>query len=71
MKKILKNQFKSIYGLNPDISATNDLKYQNWLINKLQTNPSSLINILYEFKGLNYDSLVYLMGEEIGKGKCN
>lgn len=64
----IKNQFKSIYGLNPDISATNDLKYQNWLINKLQTNPSSLINILYEFKGLNYDSLVYLMGEEIGKG---
>ena len=64
----IKNQFKSIYGLNPDISATNDLKYQNWLINKLQSNPSSLINILYEFKGLNYDNLVYLMGEEIDKG---
>lgn len=64
----LKSEFKSISGLNPDSSATADLKYQNWLISQLKNNPTSLVTILYEFEGLTKDNLVYLMGEEIGKG---
>ena len=64
----IKENFKKIFGLNPDASATNDLKYQNWLINKLHTNPTSLVTMLYEFKGLTKDNLEYLMGLEIGKG---
>lgn len=64
----IKENFKKISGLNPDASATNDLKYQNWLINKLHTNPTSLVTMLYEFKGLTKDNLEYLMGLEIGKG---
>lgn len=64
----IKESFKKVSGLNPDASATNDLKYQNWLISTLHTNPTSLVTILYEFKGLTKDNLEYLMGLEIGKG---
>ena len=64
----IKETFKKQTGLNPDASATNDLKYQNWLINKLQNDPTSLVTVLYEFDGLSQDNLYYLMGEEQGKG---
>ncbi len=64
----IKETFKKQTGLNPDSSATNDLKYQNWLINKLQNDPTSLVTVLYEFDGLSQDNLYYLMGEEQGKG---
>lgn len=64
----LKSEFKAISGLNPDSSVIADLQYQNWLINKLKNNPTSLVQILYEFKGLTEDNLYYLMGQEIGKG---
>lgn len=64
----IKKTFKSLTGLNPDSSATNDLKYQNWLIKTLAENPTSLVDVLYEFDGLTQDNLYYLMGEEQGKG---
>lgn len=64
----IKETFKKQTGLNPDASATNDLKYQNWLIYKLQNDPTSLVTVLYEFDGLSQDNLYYLMGEEQGKG---
>ena len=64
----IKKVFKAETNLNPDASATNDLKYQNWLINKLQNDPTSLVTVLYEFDGLSQDNLYYLMGEEQGKG---
>lgn len=64
----IKERFKKLSGLNPDASATNDLKYQNWLISTLQSNPTSLVTILYEFNGLTKDNLEYLMGLEKGKG---
>ena len=64
----IKKTFKAETGLNPDASATNDIKYQNWLIKTLQENPTSLVDILYEFEGLTQDNLYYLMGEEQGKG---
>lgn len=64
----IKQTFKTQTNLNPDASATNDLKYQNWLIKTLQENPTSLVDVLYEFDGLTQDDLYYLMGEEPGKG---
>ena len=64
----IKQTFKTKTGLNPDASATNDLKYQNWLIKTLQENPTSLVDVLYEFDGLTQENLYYLMGEEQGKG---
>lgn len=64
----IKQTFKKLTNLNPDASATNDLKYQNWLIKTLQENPTSLVDVLYEFDGLTQDDLYYLMGEEQGKG---
>lgn len=64
----IKQTFKKLTNLNPDASATNDLKYQNWLIKTLQENPTSLVDVLYEFDGLTQDNLYYLMGEEQGKG---
>ncbi len=64
----IKETFKSKTGLNPDASATNDLKYQNWLIKTLQDNPTSLVDVLYELDGLSEDDLYYIMGQEVGKG---
>ncbi|WP_298500898.1 FmdE family protein [uncultured Methanobrevibacter sp.] len=64
----IKQTFKAKTGLNPDASATNDLKYQNWLIQTLVDNPTSLVDVLYEFDGLTQDDIYYLMGEEPGKG---
>ena len=64
----IKETFKKLTKLNPDASATNDLKYQNWLIKTLQENPTSLVDVLYEFDGLTQDNLYYIMGEEQGKG---
>lgn len=67
-EKAIKERFKKLSGLNPDASATNDLKYQNWLINTLQVDPISLVTIRYELDGLTKDNLEYLMGLEVGKG---
>ncbi|MBQ2653142.1 MAG: hypothetical protein IJF83_06260 [Methanobrevibacter sp.] len=64
----IKQTFKTKTGLNPDASATNDLKYQNWLIKTLSENPTSLVDVLYEFDGLTQEDIFYLMGEEPGKG---
>ena len=64
----IKETFKKLTKLNPDASATNDLKYQNWLIKTLHDDPTSLVDVLYEFDGLTQDDLYYLMGEEQGKG---
>lgn len=64
----IKQTFKAKTGLNPDASATNDLKYQNWLIKTLEENPTSLVDVLYEFDGLTQENLEYLMGLEPGKG---
>jgi len=62
------NTFKKLYNLNPTTSVSNDLKYQKWLVEQLASNPLSLVDILYEFDGLNEENLYYLMGEEVGKG---
>lgn len=70
-EKKIKSRFQTIYKLDPDISPTNDLKYQNWLMKELKNNPISLVDILYEFKGLNQENLYYLMGKEIGKGNVS
>lgn len=60
--------FKNLTGLNPKANVSNDLIYQKWLIETLMNNPTSLVDMIYEFEGLNETHLFYLMGEEPGKG---
>lgn len=58
----LKNEFKKLTKLNPDASAANDLKYQKWLIDKLSTDPESLITIVDQFGNLTEEQLIQLIG---------
>lgn len=65
---LIMKKYKKLTGLDPKANVSNDLKYQKWLIQTLTNDPLSLVDILYEFKGLNETHLFYLMGEEPGKG---
>lgn len=58
----LKNEFKKLTKLNPDASAANDLKYQKWLIDKLSTDPESLITIVDQFGNLTEEQLIQIIG---------
>lgn len=58
----LKNEFKKLTKLNPDASAANDLKYQKWLIDKLSSDPESLVTIVAQYGNLTNDQLVQLIG---------
>lgn len=58
----IKNEYMKLTGLNPDASAANDLKYQKWLIEKLGSDPESLVTIVAQYGNLTNDQLIQLIG---------
>lgn len=60
--------FKKETGLAAYSSISSELKFNKWLVNKLETNPESLVKILYAFDNLTADQYHYLMGYEPNKG---
>ncbi|MCK9152590.1 FmdE family protein, partial [Methanobacterium alcaliphilum] len=60
--------FKSETGLSAYSSISSELKFNKWLVSKLETNPESLVKILYAFDNLTVEQLHYLMGYEPNKG---
>lgn len=61
-------QFKKETGLTAYQDIASELKFNKWMVKKLETNPESLIIIVKELEGLTEDQLHYLMGYEPGKG---
>ena len=58
----VKKLFTKETKINPDAGSLEELKYNSWWINKINTNPEKLVDFLYEFSGLNQEQYNYLMG---------
>lgn len=57
-----KEQFKKETGVDPNAGSLEELRYQDWWINKIYTNPASLVDILYELDNLNEEQYYYFIG---------
>ena len=58
----LKKLFTKETGINPEDGSLEELKYNSWWIKQIKNNPEKLVDILYEFTGLNQSHFDYLMG---------
>ncbi|WP_292796530.1 FmdE family protein [Methanobrevibacter sp.] len=56
-----KQLFEKETGITGD-GSLEQLKYNTWWINRIYNNPASLVNILIEKEGLNYEQYLYLVG---------
>lgn len=57
-----KKQFQEETGINPDDGTLEELKYNSWWIDRINTNPGSLVNILVEKDNLSEEDYYYLIG---------
>lgn len=57
-----KEAFKIETGIDPNAGSLEELKYQDWWINKINTNPGSLVKIIYELDNLTEEQYYYFIG---------
>lgn len=57
----LKKQFTQETGIE-FIGSLEELKFNSWIIKKLNTDPTSLVNFIKELKGLNESQFYYIVG---------
>jgi formylmethanofuran dehydrogenase subunit E-like metal-binding protein len=55
-------QFKQETNLDAYSSISAELKFNKWLVQRLQNNPESLVEIVYAFDGLTEEQVNYLNG---------
>lgn len=55
-------EFKNETGLDAYSSISNELKFNKWLVYRLQNNPESLVSILYAFDNLTEEQVNYING---------
>lgn len=67
-EKAVVKKFKKETGLSAYSSISSELKFNKWMIKKLQSDPVSLVTIVKELEGLNEEQYHYLMGYEPNKG---
>lgn len=56
-----KKQFQKETGIT-DEGSLEEILYNTWWINKIKTNPSSLISYIYEIDGISEEDLYYFIG---------
>lgn len=64
--KNLKTQFSTETGLSVESGTISEIKFNNWLLNKLNNNPAALINI-DSLKTINKENFDYLWSKGIDK----
>ncbi len=58
----IKQLFTKETGIDANAGSLEELKYNSWWIKQIKNNPEKLVDILYEFTGLNQSHFDYLMG---------
>lgn len=58
----LKNQFLSENGLSEMTGSLEELKYNTWWINKINTDPLSLVKVICAYSNLTEEQYYYLVG---------
>lgn len=61
----VKALFKKETGINPNAGSLEELKYNTWWINKINTDPTGLVDFLYEFTNLTAEQYYYIVGTAV------